>query len=225
MIISNMKAQSVMIGIDSEQIMPMARPLSVWQGPPPALSRSLWNGHGSTDITRSPNPSPLARCTWPQRMLLISNAVFLLNLRSPAGVVSNGKAMRIGRAGASGSKKLASWNGSVAGVLNRWLRWDSRRIVDEVDRLELPLFVVSGEGAPPPRPGYPTKGDLRPDPAPIRVTVTPRRVQRFRCLPSERVRWRFGAASGVVEADADGVVTIRDLEVKTTPEVLVLERG
>lgn len=132
---------------------------------------------------------------------------------------TRGYSRKVGTPGDTG------WNGSVAGVLNRWLRWDARRIVDEFDRLELPLFVVSGEGAPPPRPGYPTKGDLRPDPAPIRVTVTPRRVQRFRCLPSERVRWRFGAASGVVEADADGVVTIRDLEVKTTPEVLVLERG
>lgn len=132
---------------------------------------------------------------------------------------TRGYSRKVGTPGDTG------WNGSVAGVLNRWLRWDSRRIVDEVDRLELPLFVVSGEGAPPPRPGYPTKGDLRPDQGPIRVTVTPRRVQRFRCLPSERVRWRFGAASGVVEADADGVVTIRDLEVKTTPEILVLERG
>ncbi len=43
----------------------------------------------------------------------MTKAVFLLCLRSPAGVVSVGSVMRIGRAGASESKKLASWKRCV----------------------------------------------------------------------------------------------------------------
>lgn len=130
-----------------------------------------------------------------------------------------------GYAGKVGVPGDTGWNGAVAGAFNRWLRWDARRIVDEVERFELPLFLASGGvGGPSPRPGYPTVGDVRPDDSVIRVTVTPRRVQRFRCLPGERVTWSFGDVSGEVVADADGAVTVRDLPIATAPEVLVLER-
>ena len=48
------------------------------------------------------------RHTCPQSVSDMTKAVFLSNLRRPAGVVSTGKPMRIGRAGASGSKNAAS---------------------------------------------------------------------------------------------------------------------
>ena len=97
-----------MMGSDSEQIIPR-RACGDWHGPMPPTSRFLWKGHGSTDSTRSMKPRPLARWTWPHNTSDITKAVFLLCLRRPAGVVSKGSAMRIGRAGASLSKKLASW--------------------------------------------------------------------------------------------------------------------
>jgi hypothetical protein len=56
------------------------------------------------------------------------------------------------------------------------------------------------------------------------VDVTPRRVQRFLCLPGERIRWRFGPATGTVTADADGAVTVPDLRLGDTWTVLALER-
>ena len=108
MMISRISAQIVMIGIDSEQIMPMLTPLGLARAAVRRLSRSLCNGHGSTESTRSLRPSPLARLIWPHSMSDIMKAVFLSNLRRPAGDVSSGSAMRIGRAGASGSKKPAS---------------------------------------------------------------------------------------------------------------------
>src|SRR5207244_1944347 len=57
MIISRINAQSVMIGIESEQIIPMES-VPRLHAPPPPTSRSLCSGHGSTERTRSPNPRP-----------------------------------------------------------------------------------------------------------------------------------------------------------------------
>src|ERR1700752_1449434 len=48
MMISRINAHSVMIGIESEQIIPRLR-LPLVQGPPSGTDRSLWNGHGSTE--------------------------------------------------------------------------------------------------------------------------------------------------------------------------------
>ena len=114
------------------------------------------------------------------------------------------------------------WGGAVAGALNRWLRWDSRSIVDSFTRFEVRLFVVDGDGRDPPRAGYPTIGDR--GPSSIVVDVTPRRVQRFHTMPTEVVMWSFGARSGTVAADADGAVTVPGLGITNTPTVLVLQR-
>ena len=105
--ISRINAQIVMIGMESEQIIPMLT-LPLLQEPPLPTSRSLCSGNGSTARIRSIRPKPLARWTWPHSMSESTNAVFLLNLRNPAGLVSIGRVMRIGRAGASASKKFAS---------------------------------------------------------------------------------------------------------------------
>jgi S-formylglutathione hydrolase FrmB len=116
------------------------------------------------------------------------------------------------------------WSGSLAGALNRFLRWDTSRVVDSPDRLELPLRVVTSPGEPPPKRGYPTKGDLYTGPLPIRVDVTPRRVHAFLLTPGERVRYRFGALTGTETAASDGSVTIPSLPVAGTTTVLELER-
>jgi hypothetical protein len=47
------------------------------------------------------------------------NAVFLGERRKPAGEVSTGNEMRIGRAGASASKKAASSNGRLGHAQER----------------------------------------------------------------------------------------------------------
>lgn len=100
------------------------------------------------------------------------------------------------------------WDGEDAGMLNRGLRWDGRRVVDTWERLVLPLRAVRGPGV----------GSL-----PV-VDVTPRRVQRFHCLPGEPIRWRFGRAQGQVQASSDGSVTVPGLRLRDTWTDLVLER-
>jgi hypothetical protein len=100
------------------------------------------------------------------------------------------------------------WDGDVAGMLNRSLRWDSSRVVDTHGRLVLPLRAVLGPGVSEP---------------PL-VDVTPRRVQRFQGLPGERIRWSFGTSRGSVTASADGSVTVPRLRLGGEWVPLVLER-
>lgn len=120
------------------------------------------------------------------------------------------------------------WTGAIAGAHNRFLRWDGTRLVDTLDRFELPLRVLDGAGGAPPRAGYPTTGDklggLVSAP-PVVVDVTPRRTQSFRLRPGERVAWTFGAASGTATADASGAVTIPRLALGTAWTTLALVRA
>ncbi len=116
------------------------------------------------------------------------------------------------------------WTGDVAGAVNRYLRWDSRSIVDRWHRFEIRLRVHAGPGGPPPRAGYPPVGDRIEVPLPITVDVTPRRTQAFVCRPGELIRWRFGAQGGAAVANADGTVTIPRLAITTQYQRLVLTR-
>jgi hypothetical protein len=100
------------------------------------------------------------------------------------------------------------WAGDVAGMINRALRWDASRLVDTTRRFVMPLRAVRGAGVV----GTPV------------VDVTPRRVQRFQCLPGERIRWSFGAAHGIVTAAPDGGVTVPRLRMEEDWVPLVLER-
>jgi len=133
---------------------------------------------------------------------------------------TRGYAGKVGVAGDTG------WDGAIAGAMNRWLRWDAAKIVDTIDRFEIPLFtrVDPSPSLTPPRPGYPARRDGRVEAGPIRVAVTPRRVQSFRCLPGERIAWTFGGSHGEVTADSSGAVTIVDLVLTSLPTTLVLER-
>lgn len=117
------------------------------------------------------------------------------------------------------------WTGEIAGALNRALRWDGTAIVDEIDRFEVPLRVLDGDGGAPPLPGYPTTGDRLDGALPVTVDVTLRRTRAFRATAGERLRWQFGAASGEVDADPDGQVTIPALALGAAWTTLVVTRA
>ena len=116
------------------------------------------------------------------------------------------------------------WSGDLAGAYNRFLRWDSTGIVDTEQRFEIPLKVLDGNGKPPPRAGYPSIGNKLDATLPVAVDVTPRRVQRFRCLPGEKVSWSFGGSNGSVQAGPGGEVTVKGLKLDTSWKSLVLTR-
>ena len=63
-----------------------------------------------------------ARFTCPQSVSDMTKAAFLSNFRSPAGVVSTGRPMRTGRAGASGSKKADIWNAALGSLTRGCVR-------------------------------------------------------------------------------------------------------
>src|SRR5262245_16605951 len=81
-------------------------------------------------------------------------AVLRSNLRRPAGVVSQGRLMRIGRAGASGSKNVAIWNGSVASLMSgpvsgtQFGRSKAQRITNQPGsrRSSVDIAAASGSG-------------------------------------------------------------------------------
>jgi len=116
------------------------------------------------------------------------------------------------------------WNGELAGALNRFLRWDARGIVDELDRFEVPLRGLDGEGSDPPQVGYPTTGDRYDGVWPIDVDVTLRRTQAFRCRPGEAVGWSLGDVRGEATADEHGELTIQAVPVGPEWETLVIVR-
>jgi hypothetical protein len=128
------------------------------------------------------------------------------------GSGGNGRQPWRNDSGYAGDPKVpgdTGWDGDVAGLLNRSLRWDARRMVDTHERFVLPLRAVIGPGV---------------TDTPV-VDVTPRRVQRFQCLPGERIRWRFGEARGTVTAASDGSVTVPRLRLGAGWTPLVLERS
>ncbi|MEO1339078.1 MAG: alpha/beta hydrolase-fold protein, partial [Myxococcota bacterium] len=113
------------------------------------------------------------------------------------------------------------WSGAAAGIHNRGLRWDSRTIVDRIDRFEASLFVAPERRGPKILGLSPTR-DTSPKAAPVVVDVTPRRTQHFRPRPHERIRWRFGDQDGYEYADEFGTVTVLRLSITPKPQRLIL---
>lgn len=146
---------------------------------------------------------------------------------NPGDGSGNGKVAWNAESGYAGDLAKAGdtgWSGDLAGVLNRFLRWDATKIAITRTKLTIPLFIVASNGNPPPKAGYPTRGDLYTGPKPITVDVTLRRTQAFAPEAGESVRWHFGSASGTATTNADGSVTVPHLGLSETKTDLVLER-
>ncbi|MBL8683220.1 MAG: hypothetical protein JNK05_28890 [Myxococcales bacterium] len=147
--------------------------------------------------------------------------------RNAGDGTGNGRRAFSAESGYAGQLAVAGdtgWSGEIAGTHNRLLRWDSTRITDTIDRFSIFVRAVNGTGSAPPRTGYPTRGDRFDGALPVRVDLTPRRVQRFVTRPGERVRWSFRGASGELTANGDGSVTVPAVMLDTTWTELVLQR-
>lgn len=147
--------------------------------------------------------------------------------RDPGTGASNGKRAWNAESGYAGDVATpgdTGWDGDIAGGINRFLRWDGTKIVDTLDRFEIPIHVAVGNGSPPPKAGYPTKGDALDGVLPATVDVTPRRVQAFVTKPGEHVSWTAGEQKGTVTADETGAITIPALRLDSTYTTLVITR-
>ncbi len=62
-------------------------------------------------------------------------------------------------------------------------------------------------------------------PAEAMADVSLRRLQMLRVAPGETVSWSFGAASGKVQADATGCITIERLKITAEPATLSVRKA
>ena len=99
------------------------------------------------------------------------------------------------------------------GQVNAYFRWTVYRDAPEAFEIALRLTDAEELGSA-----------IFDPPAEATADVSVRRLQRFRAAPGEAVRWSFAGDGGVVNADADGLVTIPALKITTIPAVLTLSK-
>jgi hypothetical protein len=95
-----------------------------------------------------------------------------------------------------------------SGQINAFFRWKDVR--ETPDAVEMSLLLTK-------------PSELKTTftiPAEATADVTLRRLQVLRVAPGETVRWTFGAASGAVQADTAGCITIPGLKIAAEPATL-----
>lgn len=100
-----------------------------------------------------------------------------------------------------------------SGQVNAFFRW--KQVREMPDAIEMALGLVK-------------PAELKtsfPIPAEATADVSVRRLQKLVISPGEKVRWRFGAATGEVTADATGCVTVPRLKISSEPVNLRLEKA
>jgi len=139
----------------------------------------------------------------------------------------NGKRKWSNTSGYAGKSSVAGdtgWDGDIAGAYNRFLRWDSSKIVDTIEKISIPLHVVDGTGKKAPRSGYPSTGNYVDKPLPIKADVTLRRIQQFQVQPGDILIWTFGKQQGEITVDSSGRITVPQLSFTKSWSTLQIRR-
>jgi len=95
------------------------------------------------------------------------------------------------------------------GQVNAFFGW--KNISDSRDKLEMSLFIA----------------DLKTTfevPKEESADVSLRRVQSLEAKPGESLKWTFGGATGEVQVDAEGLITLPGLKMSAKPETLTVRR-
>ncbi|MBQ8286218.1 MAG: hypothetical protein IJZ10_07940, partial [Thermoguttaceae bacterium] len=100
-----------------------------------------------------------------------------------------------------------------AGQRGAFFRW--RNVADEAERFEIELRLTTAKEL---------NSQIFEAPSESTADVSLRRLQRFEVKPGEKLRWTFGAKSGEIVADENGLPTIPRLTTTQTPTILKLER-
>jgi len=88
--------------------------------------------------------------------------------------------------------------------LNLGYRWKSDDVIDAADRAELTIWSGGGRRAAP------------------QADITLRRAQKFKPKPGDVCTWKLGGKGGEVTVGKDGLLTIRNVPMPTTPTKLVV---
>lgn len=110
----------------------------------------------------------------------------------------------------SAEMKIAA-NAPKVGQINGFFRW--RNLQDDETGWAMELHIAGAEEL--------STRHFSPPLAAI-ADVTIRRIQARNLANARRAVWKFGAQSGIAERDAHGALTIPDLGLRRTPEVLEL---
>ncbi len=100
-----------------------------------------------------------------------------------------------------------------SGQVDSFFRWKDVR--DTPEAVEMSLFLVNPSELK-------TRFTI---PAEATADVSLRRLQMLRVTPGEKVRWTFRTASGEVQADAAGCITVPKLKITAEPVTLRMEKA
>ncbi len=97
------------------------------------------------------------------------------------------------------------------GQINAFVRW--KNISDTSAGVEMSLYLTK-------------PAELKTSftvPSEATADVSLRRLQQFRIAPQQKVKWSFGSASGEMQADVNGLVTVPQLKITAEPVLLKLK--
>lgn len=109
--------------------------------------------------------------------------------------------------------KVDQYDGDPQGQVNRYLYWKTQDVIDTPRRWEITVALT---------PKAPK--------AQCTVDITPRRLQKFKLKPNDRIIWKnilenLAAQSGSVTVDKSGLATLKQVNVHKKGNRLILSRS
>ena len=102
---------------------------------------------------------------------------------------------------------------TISRLVNAFFRW--KNLSDAKDKVDMSLFLLAPSELK-------TRFDI---PKSASADVSLRRIQHLPVKPGTSIAWTFGAATGVIKADAEGVITIPRLTISAEPTTLTITAG
>ncbi len=105
------------------------------------------------------------------------------------------------------TNNTSNYHGRLRGYHNRGITWNHKAIVDQADRIVIPLQyrAMTNLGS-----------DLPDQPQQVMFSVTLRHVKNFTFQPGDEVQWQFGQQRGTTTIALDGLLTIDGLRRKSS---------
>lgn len=97
-------------------------------------------------------------------------------------------------------------HGELRGYHNRGISWHHAQIIENAEKIEIPLRYAAQKNLGPELPDQP---DI------VSFSITPRHINNFKVVSGDKLSWVFGEQSGTVVVGNDGLFTVNDLMLKS----------
>jgi len=104
------------------------------------------------------------------------------------------------------TNNTSNYHGKLRGYHNRGISWHHAQIVDDTEKIEIPLRYTAQKNLGPELPDQPDR---------VSFSITPRHINNFKVVPGDNLPWAFGEQSGTAVVGNDGLFTINDLMLKS----------